>query len=771
MSFKHLIRMAPGSTVSNLLKQNPFNPSKLEGLVGWYDFSDASTITTTSGTPGTPGESITAVVNKSADASPYPGLSGGTGTYTAAGINGRTSLGGYMYPSPAPAPIGDITFMFVAKRKSYSAAFQLMALFGFPSNWAWSVDCQLMAAMAPRSDLVGGWNIYDSPLVQPFPNPYYFANAEAMKFDGVDDGLHSNTIVPVGNGFSIAFWIRDASNGTTGNQNTIVLMQNNVGSIYNTSTMHFKLSGHSAALNKISFWTLTGSGWVQLDSVAGNSIFTNAWTHVCVTCAATPTAGGDISLYIDGVEVATDTGGTIYGTSDAFYISENPWGSPANVDLDEVAAWTSVLTPLQVEQLYGTPVRYSTRSASFDKDPTAHVGVGYQSGTTISGIPGVTGYSISVWVYCEDLKNLAYGTILALTAGSTNIIQLRKDQGGGYHSKLDIYEGGVYVVSTNGLAALDGTWIHLCVTSDSTAAAAGTAINCYVNGVLDSNFPSANTNACPGIDTATVGTSYGGGYPVLGGGVNCLLDDMSVWDTELTAAQALALYNGGQPKDLTGLPNLVNYWLMGDAPDTDGAGGVLFDRAGSADLTNFTVPGGGYPATYSANVPYVHATSSNGVGEIVDLTKHSANATLNRWYRFGEDPRGDFVDSATVGPYDLTVDNDPTVTSTSVIPGPVAPVPANIVTMSRDGTSGAVNFYLDNAPVVSGIDNTGDVALVFTYRLGSSYSQQIGEILIFDRVITDAERSACQDYLTSKYLNHGQLDFSDLVNSGYTIDL
>lgn len=69
------------------------------------------------------------------------------------------------------------------------------------------------------------------------------------------------------------------------------------------------------------------------------------------------------------------------------------------------------------------------------------------------------------------------------------------------------------------------------------------------------------------------------------------LDEMSVWDKELSLAEVQEIYNSGSPTDLkqhSAAANLVSWWRMGDlTDDLTGGTGTIFDREGSNDGTPF----------------------------------------------------------------------------------------------------------------------------------------------------------------------------------------
>jgi len=72
-----------------------------------------------------------------------------------------------------------------------------------------------------------------------------------------------------------------------------------------------------------------------------------------------------------------------------------------------------------------------------------------------------------------------------------------------------------------------------------------------------------------------------------------LLDDVAVFDAALTAGNISAIYNGGVPNNISGMSNLVGYWLF-----EEGTGTTLADSS-----TNSNNGGLGNAWSWSTDVP------------------------------------------------------------------------------------------------------------------------------------------------------------------------
>jgi len=132
-------------------------------------------------------------------------------------------------------------------------------------------------------------------------------------------------------------------------------------------------------------------------------------------------------------------------------------------------------------------------------------------------------------------------------------------------------------VKSNDTILTFGEWIHISATYDGSSSAIG--VNIYINGV-SSSITTMNDNLTLSTQhnyQLDIGAnSYAGVY--LDGG----LDEISIFDTELTASDVLDVYNLGRKNpDLTSISGVVSHWRM-DAIDP-------VDRIGTNDGTGVNI--------------------------------------------------------------------------------------------------------------------------------------------------------------------------------------
>tara|TARA_R100000654_G_scaffold60085_1_gene86858 strand:+ start:1135 stop:1878 length:744 start_codon:yes stop_codon:yes gene_type:complete len=131
----------------------------------------------------------------------------------------------------------------------------------------------------------------------------------------------------------------------------------------------------------------------------------------------------------------------------------------------------------------------------------------------------------------------------------------------------------------------DGNWHHHCLTRN------GTTLNYYIDAVLQTNVINNTLNASAGTVTTfqNFGARSDGTLPLTAN-----LDEVAVFNSELSASDVTAIYNSGVPASLSSYSSLVSWWRCGDGDTSptltdNGTGG------NNGTMTNFS--------TFSTDVP------------------------------------------------------------------------------------------------------------------------------------------------------------------------
>ena len=111
----------------------------------------------------------------------------------------------------------------------------------------------------------------------------------------------------------------------------------------------------------------------------------------------------------------------------------------------------------------------------------------------------------------------------------------------------------------------------------------------YVNGSVQTSTLSLSSISYSTATSAKIGSYYTGNY------LDGLIDEVSLFDSALSASDITSIYNSGVPNDISSL-NPVGWWRMGD--NDGGTGTTITDQgSGSNDGTLTNGP------TFSTTVP------------------------------------------------------------------------------------------------------------------------------------------------------------------------
>ena len=119
--------------------------------------------------------------------------------------------------------------------------------------------------------------------------------------------------------------------------------------------------------------------------------------------------------------------------------------------------------------------------------------------------------------------------------------------------------------TSDGLISLN-TWYHIAMTYNGVGGTnASDGIKTYLNGVRVDNANNQK-NTYTAMHNTNQPFKIG---RILAGNI----DEASVFDIELSLSDVTSIYNGGKPKDLSGL-SPVSWWRMGDEATYSNPGGV-----------------------------------------------------------------------------------------------------------------------------------------------------------------------------------------------------
>jgi len=200
------------------------------------------------------------------------------------------------------------------------------------------------------------------------------------------------------------------------------------------------------------------------------------------------------------------------------------------------------------------------------------------SSTPLFGTLGTGDWSVSFWMRPSNIAVGAHQRLWSFGAGGTVQTQMYINSAGTHFQFA-----GPWTDSYN-YPLVDDTWYHVVYAVGRAGATA--SVSYYIDGA---NPNSTTKTYAPAFDTT--GSSFigrnSGSYKYQG-----FFDEFSIWNTQLTQADANTIYNGGSPSDLStiGVGGLQHWWRMGDPTGTASYPTIL-DAAGggiSMAMTNMT---------------------------------------------------------------------------------------------------------------------------------------------------------------------------------------
>jgi hypothetical protein len=205
----------------------------------------------------------------------------------------------------------------------------------------------------------------------------------AVRYDGIDD--YSTAARQIAADFSIEFWVKSTQNfvGEVYGQTPCTQWWHGAGLVDGDLGGQADDFGVSMCQGKI----IAGAGGVGLGEISAVSSGTyndNLWHHVVVTRTQ---ATGGLAIYVDSALVGTATGNTRL-LDDQTQLHFGRMGFGANYfagTLDEVAVYTSVLTPTTIGnhyQLGTSPAADVTGPTGGSVDATGLVGTGSRYSTS-----------------------------------------------------------------------------------------------------------------------------------------------------------------------------------------------------------------------------------------------------------------------------------------------------------------------------------------------------------------------------------------------------
>ena len=371
-------------------------------------------------------------------------------------------------------------------------------------------------------------------------------------------------------------------------------------------------------------------------SASGNAFTAHSGTAT-VSVAVTATASGNAISTHSGVASVQVNLSASAGASSYDPLTEVPDESGENnVMVLNGATFSSTAA------IGNRSVDFAGNNASTGQYPNAHT----QVDNTFQSLIRSSNFSISAWVQFHTSGNSAPIISISDSASSNNRLQLYRPASN--YIQLYISSDGDSRSLPTATGTLTGasTWFHIVATVGSNSNNYPD-FKAYIDGSLSQERTDQDLQAID-LSQFTTSVKLEAGRlisPHSSWYLDGRIDDISIWDKELSSTEVSNLYNSGSGTDLSGSSNLVGWWKMGDSNiiTHSGAATVSVDVTASASGETFTTHSGtaSCQVNLSASASGTHVQGDESIVEGLsgklcwfdanDITGSSNGDALSSW--------------------------------------------------------------------------------------------------------------------------------------------
>jgi len=218
------------------------------------------------------------------------------------------------------------------------------------------------------------------------------------------------------------------------------------------------------------------------------------------------------------------------------------------------------------QSVSGTPPFSNTKSILLD-GVDDYISCGDNNNLSFGDGSSDSPFSISAWI--KPVDNARFR--IAFKWGTTLREYYFQIAGGGALQVSLNSSSSVYIGRNGQTTISENVWSHVVCTYDGSGNKNN--INVYLNGVLDNSSAISNGTYTAMSNTTQpfeIGRYNGGSY------ADGNVDEVSVFNSELSASDVTSIYNGGAPSDISSISGLVSWWRFegtGTTATDSGSGG------------------------------------------------------------------------------------------------------------------------------------------------------------------------------------------------------
>ncbi|MDB4780191.1 LamG domain-containing protein [Planctomycetota bacterium] len=395
------------------------------------------------------------------------------------------------------------------------------------------------------------------------------------------------------------------------------------------------------------------------DNTGTKVISTNQSTGVWTNAIAIYT-GSSIKLYVNNILINTVSAGSLNSGSKYFRIGDDfNGGNGFDGKISNVAIWNTdqstniadiynngspqtsyTVSPqnwwkLNADSVYTPSVTSYSRALDFG-------GTDYIDCGVVSAVENVSSFSMSVWVYPT---NGALKSIIGNWGNPYVGVEIGTSSGAVYFTVDSDTGGSGYGATPSGLS--NSNWAHLVLVFDGSGSGDSGRLKGYINGVEQTL---SYTGTIPAT-TAAPNRAFRIGDQHVGNGLIGNISNAAVWNTPLSASQALTLFNFGAPETNISF-NPTHWWKLDNLTtgiQDSGSASNNGTNNGATDATGGVAVTPSWKIPSALTVPTVNTTSaldfSNGkidISPTIDLDITTTN-TISFWINLTSNTNQNYI--------------------------------------------------------------------------------------------------------------------------------
>ena len=210
----------------------------------------------------------------------------------------------------------------------------------------------------------------------------------------------------------------------------------------------------------------------------------------------------------------------------------------------------------------------------------------------VTSLNGSAVASWSLWVNRDDVTRNEVA-ISQSGAGTDRQFYLRFVG----NNRIDLFLNNLIMFRDSSLNVTfsNNTWYNIVLTYNGANTPNSAKCNLYINGVKETNTTGYNVSSLNSSSSNFNIGRHENGASSYNNFFDGNIDEIALFDKELSQSEVTAIYNSGVPGDLTGHANLTDWWRCGD--DNGGSGTTLTANVGGVNGSLYN------SASYEENVP------------------------------------------------------------------------------------------------------------------------------------------------------------------------